>query len=160
MSSGSGVPTNWTEYLGLWYERVRIPTRFEPSASANVTAYYTLKQPNVVHILNEAIDMRTHKRKIAKGTGVIPTGVIRKNTTPGVLKVKFSPLQLFRSDYIVLDHAPDYTWSLVGNKNRTMLWFLTREKSSQLQLDTIRNLAKAKGYSEAALSKLQATPEI
>lgn len=62
------------------------------------------------------------------------------------LKVSFFG-PFYVGDYWVLDHADDYSWSIVGEPSGRYLWLLSRtaQPSSQTR-ETILNRTRALGY--------------
>ena len=105
-------------YLGRWYEIARYEQSFERGCEG-VTADYSLKGNGKIEVLNRCRKPGgdfTNARGIAK---------IVDGATNAKLKVSF--FGPFYGDYWVLDHADDYSWSLVGEPSGRYLWILARE---------------------------------
>jgi apolipoprotein D and lipocalin family protein len=106
-------------YMGRWYEMARYEAPFQKDCEA-VTAEYRIKSPGKISVINScrkgAIDGPS---KIAKGRAKIVAG-----TNNAKLRVSF--FGPFFGDYWVLDHAEDYSWSIVGEPKGRFLWMLTR----------------------------------
>lgn len=105
-------------YLGLWYELARYENRFETDCEG-VTADYSLRSDGMVRVVNTCRKGVKGARKVAEGrANIVP------DSSNAKLKVSFfGPLY---GDYWVLDHAPDYAWSIVGEPSGRYLWILTR----------------------------------
>jgi apolipoprotein D and lipocalin family protein len=107
-----------SRYLGRWYEIARYEQGFQKDCDG-VTADYALRADGGIDVLN-----RCRKPdgtvKDARGKAKIVDPV-----TNAKLKVSF--FGPFYGDYWVLDHADDYSWSIVGEGSGRYLWLLTRE---------------------------------
>ncbi len=106
-------------YLGRWYEFARYPVWFERGAEA-VTADYSLRPDGLIRVVNTA-----HRGGLS---GPLSWSEARARALPGTgqAKLKVSFLPLVWGDYWILDHADDYSWSIVGEGSRRHLWILTR----------------------------------
>ncbi len=107
-------------YAGLWYEVGRYDNPFEAEYEG-VTDHYTLAEDGDIQIKatlhKETADgpMReiSSKAKIVAGSG------------NAKWKVSFfGPFYL--GDYWVMDHADDYSWSIVGEPTGKLLWVMAR----------------------------------
>jgi len=59
-------------------------------------------------------------------------------------------------DYWILDHADDYTWSIVGEPSGRYLWILTREAKPSAELRrTLIERTRALGYDVTMLRETQ-----
>jgi len=142
---------NLERYLGRWYEIARYQTSFEKNIYG-ATAEYTLRKDGRINVLNSGF------KKSINGpyTSVKAVAWRPNDNIPGALKVKF--FSLFNADYLVfgLDEK-NYDWALVGNNNRSVIWFLSRTpKISKEDLDKMMTIAKNQGYD---LSKLFFVPQ-
>jgi lipocalin/mannose-6-phosphate isomerase-like protein (cupin superfamily) len=151
-SSFKGVKTDWYQYLGDWYEQARIPTWFEPSSTSfNTKALYQLNsETGDLTILNTTYDAFGTERSV-QGTARID------DKQKGLLHVSF--FEPFEGTYVVLDHDPNYTYSIVAGSNHDYLWFLTRSKddpSPQLKSHFLQ-IAKRNGFD---LTKIEWTPKL
>ena len=107
------------KYQGTWYEIARLPF-FPERDLVNVTATYSLKEDGKIQVINAGYKHSPDgKYKTAKGTAWRPD-----ENNPGRLKVRF--FWPFKSDYLVLDMAKDYSASLVTSSSGNLLWFLCR----------------------------------
>ncbi len=144
------------KYMGLWYEYARYDNEFQKEC-LGTTAKYKLKKAPVtrksyVQVINTCI----------KTDGKIQSGkakafVVNKNTN-AELKVSFVPLLnwfgLFSGDYNILKIGPDYEYALVGDKERTNFWILsrTKEMNDTLYADLL-DIAESKGFRKDLIKK-------
>lgn len=106
-------------YLGRWYEMGRYEAGFQKDCEA-VTADYSLTAPGKIRVVNScrqgSVDGKlrdvTGKAKIVQGSNNA--------------KLRVSFFGPFYGDYWVLDHADDYSWSIVGEPSGRYLWLLSR----------------------------------
>lgn len=128
-------------YLGLWYEFARYENRFERGCEA-VTAHYAKRDDGLISIVNACrvgSDTGPARSSEGKAKGVAGSGNAK-------LKVSFFG-PFYVGDYWVLDHADDYTWSIVGEPSGKYLWILTREaKPSAQQRTALIDRARKLGY--------------
>ena len=140
-----------SRYIGRYYEFARYDSGFEKGCQA-VTAEYGALPGGLVSVLNSchagALD---GPLKVAKG---------RAKATGDALAAKykvsfFGPFYV--GDYWVLDHADDYSWSIVGEGSGRFLWILTRAENPPPPMKAaLVQRIKAMGY-DAALLKF--TPQ-
>ena len=108
-------------YLGRWYELARYDVgRFQEGCEAS-TADYSLRDDGEIGVLNACRD--------GSPTGEVRTAEGRARIVEGSRNAKleisfFGPF--YFGDYWVLDHAEDYSWSIVGEPSGRFLWLLTR----------------------------------
>lgn len=121
-------------YLGHWFELARYENRFERDCEA-VTADYSLLDDGLIRVVNACREGGVDgKKKVAEGRAkVVPDS---RNA-----KLKVSFFGPFYGDYWVLDHGPDYAWSIVGEPSGRYLWILTRSAKPSEQ---IRKMLQAK----------------
>ena len=107
-------------YLGLWYELGRYENQFERGAEA-ATARYSLRPDGKIKVLNGCnLGSVDGPRKEAEGKAYPIAG-----SGNAKLKVSFFG-PLYAGNYWVLDHAEDYSWSIVGEPSGRYLWLLSR----------------------------------
>jgi apolipoprotein D and lipocalin family protein len=139
-----GVDLN--RYSGLWYEIGRYENGFERNCEA-VTAEYRPRADGMVEVINTchrgAVDGPA--KRIAGRAKIVPGSANAK------LKVSFFG-PFFVGDYWVLDHAPDYGWSIVGEPSGRYLWLLSRVPAPSADVrGVIEARARALGYALAML---------
>jgi apolipoprotein D and lipocalin family protein len=126
-------------YLGRWYEVARYDMRFEKGCEG-VTAEYALRSDGLISVTN------TCRQGAVDGPVKVAVGrakVVDKATSA---KLKVSFFGPFWGDYWVLDHAEDYSWSIVGEGSGKYLWLLSRKPPSDLEREALTARAKALGY--------------
>ena len=106
-------------YLGVWFEIARYDQRFERSCAAGVSATYSLRTDGSINVMNRC---RRSDGSIKEALG---RAKIVDRTTNAKLKVSF--FGPFYGDYWILDHADDYSWSIVGEPSGRYLWILNRQ---------------------------------
>ena len=143
-------PVDLNRYAGLWYEMARYEFGFQRGCEG-VTATYTLRDDGLVGVLNscrqDSLDgeLRTAeaRAKVVEGSG------------NAKLKVSFFG-PFYVGNYWVLDHADDYSWSIVGEPSGRNLWLLTRSAQPTPQVrETIMNRARELGYDLSTLRPTQ-----
>ena len=106
-------------YLGRWYEIARYDNGFEKDCEG-VTADYSLNDDNTIKVVNTC-------HKFAPD-GEASTGDGEAYIVDGSdnAKLRVSFFGPFYGDYWVLNHADDYSWSIVGEPSGRYLWILSR----------------------------------
>ena len=143
-----------TRYQGKWYEIARFPNRFEKSCASDVTATYTLNTDNTIRVVNECRKADGHvKRAEGKARKADSRGPTSK------LEVRFAPaflsfLPVVWGDYWVIDLAPDYSYSVVGDEGRDYLWILSRTPvMDEVKYQQAITAASAQGFDVSRLVK-------
>jgi len=136
-------------YAGLWYEAARYDMRFEKGCDG-VTAEYSKRPDGLIKVLNTC--------RQGGPTGPVKTSEGKAKVADEVTKAKlkvsfFGPF--FVGDYWVLDHADDYSWSIVGEGSGRYLWLLTRKPPTPAELEALTARAKAMGYDTTMLRVTQ-----
>ena len=127
-------------YLGKWYELARYDMAFERGCEA-VTAEYSLRPDGLIKVVNSC----------HKGTPVGPLAVAvgraKRVGDPLGARLKVSFFGPFYADYWVLDHDPDYAWSIVGEGSGRYLWILSRDPDPpQAVRDDLVRRVREMGY--------------
>jgi apolipoprotein D and lipocalin family protein len=140
-------------YLGLWHEFARYDSWFERNCEA-VTAEYSLRPDGLIRVVNVA--------RRGSPAGLLRWAEAKARVIPGSNNTKlkvafFGPF--FLGNYWVLDHAEDYSWSIVGEASRRYFWILTRDAipAATVQAMLIER-AKALGYDTAMLHLTRQPP--
>jgi len=105
-------------YLGRWYEIARYEQGFQKGCEG-VTADYSLRPDGSINVVNRC-RKPGGKQSEARGRAKI----VDKATNA---KLKVSFFGPFYGDYWILDHADDYSWSIVGEPSGRYLWILNRK---------------------------------
>lgn len=133
-------------YLGRWFELARYENRFERGCEG-VTADYSLRADGLIEVRN------TCRQGAPDGPARESLGRAKRvpDSRGAKLKVSFwGPFYV--GNYWVLDHADDYTWSIVGEPSGRFLWILTREARPSAQLRRMLfERAAALGYDTSRL---------
>ena len=143
-------PVELNRYLGRWYELARYEAGFQKDCEA-VTADYSLLENGQVRVLNRcrqgAIDGPV---KQSEGKAKVVEG-----SENAKLKVSFFG-PFYVGDYWVLDHADDYSWSIVGEPSGRYLWILSREARPGAETrQALRSRVQALGYELSLLRETQ-----
>jgi apolipoprotein D and lipocalin family protein len=139
-------------YAGLWYEAARYDMRFEKGCDG-VTAEYSKRPDGLIRVLNTCRQGGpTGPTKVSEGKAKLADV-----STSAKLKVSFFG-PFFFGDYWVLDHADDYSWSIVGEGSGRYLWLLTRKPPTPAVLADLTARAKAMGYDTAMLRVTKHAP--
>jgi apolipoprotein D and lipocalin family protein len=130
-------------YLGRWYEIARYDQRFERGCEG-ATADYIMRRDGKIEVLNRCLK-RDGEIQEARGVAKIVDA-----ETNAKLKVSF--FRPFYGNYWVLDHADDYSWSIVGEASGRYLWILSREPKPRDQVvGGLIKTASAMGYDTSML---------
>ena len=135
-------PVALQAYLGRWYEIARYEQSFQKGC-AGVTADYSLSDDGSINVLN----------RCRKPDGTIDDARGRaKIVDPSGAKLKVSFFGPFYGDYWVLDHADNYSWSIVGEPSGRYLWLLAREPTPpEANVNKLIARARDMGYDTSLL---------
>ena len=137
-------------YTGLWYEFGRYENRFEKGCEG-VTAEYRPRPDGKIDVINSC-----HKGSL-NGPMKVATGKAKIVEASGDAKLKvsfFGPFYV--GDYWVLDHADDYSWSIVGEPSGKYLWLLTRDARPSPDLRSVlEQRTRDLGYDWSLLRQTQ-----
>ena len=146
-ASESAIPTaknvDIKRYMGTWYEIARYENSFQKGLK-NSSAQYILNADGTVTVVNSGEDANG-KRTSAKGRAYAPD------------KGDFSKLRVsffwpFYGDYYILDIDDKYSWVLVGGRDKSYLWILSRTPTlPQSTIAKILKIAEARGYDTGKL---------
>jgi apolipoprotein D and lipocalin family protein len=132
-----------SRYLGRWFEIARYEQGFQKDCEG-VTADYTLRPDGSLSVINRC---RKPDGKTTQATG---RAKIVDRVSGAKLKVSF--FGPFYGDYWVMDHAEDYSWSIVGEPSGRYLWLLARTANpAPAEREALIARAKALGYDTAML---------
>lgn len=118
---------NLEKYLGTWYEIARLPMKYQPEDSTDISAVYSLNENGKVRVQNRCLDA---DKKLDESIG--EATVI--DAEHGKLEVSFLPegfrwIPFTKGDYWVLKIDANYQTVLVGEPNQKFLWVLHRSPS-------------------------------
>lgn len=137
-------PVALDRYLGRWYEAARYDMRFEKGCEG-VTADYSKRPDGLIRVVN------TCRQGAVDGPVKVSEGKAKVVDTATNAKLKVSFFGPFWGDYWVMDHADDYSWSIVGEGSGKYLWLLTRKPPTDLEREALTARAKALGYDVSML---------
>lgn len=134
-------------YLGRWYEIARYEQSFQKGCEG-VTADYALRPDGSIEVINRC-RKPGGKKSEARGRAKVVD-----DQTNAKLKVSF--FGPFYGDYWVLDHADDYSWSIVGEPSGRYLWILNRQAApEEAEVQRLINRAKSLGYDTSMLLRTE-----
>ncbi len=129
-----------SRYLGHWFEVARYDQPFEKGCEA-ATADYALLPNDRISVVNACRKGGVDGRPTTiRGTATAVPG-----SDGAKLKVKFFN-GFVTGDYWVLDHDPQYAWSIVGEGSGRFLWLLVRTPLEGPERDALIARARALGY--------------
>lgn len=131
------------EYLGTWYEIVRLEHRFEKGMEA-ISATYSMREDGGVKVLNKGY--KTEEKEWSEAEG---KAYFVESTDEGFLKVSF--FGPFYGSYIVMD--TDYeTYTMISGPDLSYFWILSRTPTlDQKILDRLLAQAKEAGFDTTKL---------
>jgi apolipoprotein D and lipocalin family protein len=136
------------KYIGKWYEIAAFPQSFQKGCYCS-TAEYILSGEDYIKVINTCRKNGING-EIKQATG---KAFIVPNSNNAKLEVQF--FWPFKGDYWIIDLADDYSYAVVGHKNREYLWILSRlPKMDEKIYEDVLSRVKAKGFD---LSKLKKT---
>lgn len=137
-------------FMGKWYVIANIPTFLEEGAH-NATETYELDKDG-----NIAITFRYNKDSLDGPVKEYhPKGFIHDHNSNAEWRVRF--LWPFLADYLVIDLADDYSFTVIGVPSRKYLWIMARSKTmdEKTYANVVERIA-AQGYD---VSKIQKIPQ-
>jgi len=130
-------------YLGQWFEIARYEQSFQKGCTS-VSANYSLRSDGSIDVVNRC------RRPDGKWDEARGRAKIVDRTTNAKLKVSF--FGPFYGDYWVLDHADDYSWSIVGEPSGRYLWILARSATPpESEVADLIGKARTMGYDTTML---------
>ena len=132
-----------SEYLGTWYEIVRLEHRFEKGMEA-ITATYSMREDGGVKVLNKGYKTKEKEWNEAEGKAYFVG-----NSNEGFLKVSF--FGPFYGSYIVMD--TDYeTYTMISGPDLSYFWILSRTPTlDEKILNRLLAQAKEAGFDTSVL---------
>lgn len=155
-SSTLQIPTvknfQLNNYLGTWYEIVRMPHKFEKNLH-QVTATYSLLENGKIEVKNRGFNTEKKVWKDAFGKAWIAD-----KDNPSELKVSF--FWPFSAAYRIIYLEDDYSLALVTSKSNKYFWMLSRSPEIEDEYYN-RLIEKARdwGFDTSQFVKVQQTGE-
>lgn len=142
-------PVDLTRYAGRWYELGRYEAFFQRGCEAS-TAVYTPLPDGRIKVVNSC------RKGGLDGPLDSVEGVASVVPGSNGAKLKVSFFGPFTGDYWVLDHARDYSWSIVGDGSLRYLWILSRDpRPGEARYRALVARATALGYDPAQIRRTQ-----
>lgn len=162
----SPVRIDLNKYVGLWFEQARIDSWFENADLMNVTAEYKKLTDSTFTVTNRG-QQKNGKIQEVPGTA-------RATDLPGFFLVSFIPMveasyvvlgvlcstdRASTAPYAVLGAPEPYDVAIVGNRDRSLIWLLTRDRylSSQDKQEFmayLNSVAEHNGYSKDKIAQI------
>lgn len=137
------------DYLGTWYEIMRLDHPFERGLS-NVTAHYSLRDDNNINVLNKGFNEEKCELKEARGIAKFI-----QDKSIGSLAVSFFR-PIYGGYHIIAIDEKNYSYAMVTGSNRKYLWILSRKSSLEEEVLTkLINKANTLGFKTDELIKVK-----
>lgn len=134
-------------YAGKWYEIASFPNSFQRNCTCT-TAEYTTTNKGYVEVFNKC-NKKSPTGRLAKAKG---KAYVVDTATNASLKVTF--FKPFYGDYNIIALAPDYSYAIVGTKDRNYLWILSRTPVMDATMyDNLVAIARNKDYDVTKLKR-------
>jgi apolipoprotein D and lipocalin family protein len=131
-------------YLGLWYEIARKPINIERRSSKNITFEYTNFAKGKFNIDIHYLSKEGRLGQLYSEAKLLNAPQNNRFAVKYLPSI-FANLKKQHYDFIRLD--PDYQIALVGNRQRTHLWLLSRTPTlDHRMIDDYLAYAKAQGF--------------
>ncbi len=139
------------KFMGRWYVIASIPTMFETDAF-NATETYTWNAAKD----RIDIDFRFNKDSATGPVKKIPQKAFIYNKDTNA-EWRVQPIWPLKFAYLIIDLAPDYSYTIIGVPNRNHVWLMAREPQiSEVLYQQLVKKMDTLGYDT---SKLQKVPQ-
>jgi apolipoprotein D and lipocalin family protein len=142
-------------FIGSWYEIASIPQFFQKNCAKNTVANYSLDEHGGINVVNTCTK--------ADGQFISANGKAKvfDQTTNAKLSVTFFKLGVWiypvPGNYWIIDLAPDYRYAVIGDKNGTYGWILSRNpRMEESDLVSAMKALQKNGYD---LCRFNLTPQ-
>lgn len=129
------------KFMGQWYVMAGRFTLFEKDVHNGIESYLWNAKENRIDI------SFTYNKKSFDGPqkSYPQKGWVHNSTTNAHWKV--SPFWPLKFDYLIVDIAPDYSWTVIGVPDQTYVWIMARDYTiSRSKVDEIIKSMASKGY--------------
>ena len=136
---------NLERYLGTWYEIARLPMKYQPEDSTDISAVYSLNEDGKVRVQNRCLDENQQLDESIGEASIV-------DAENAKLEVSFLPegfrwIPFTKGDYWVLKLDSNYQTALVGEPNQKYLWILHRQPTlDEATKQEYLNYAQSIGY--------------
>lgn len=139
------------KFMGTWYVIANIPTFVEKGATNAVESYSWNEKEKRIDV-----EFRYHKDH--------PDGELKNypqkawiHDTATNAEWRVQPWWPLKFAYLIIDLAPDYSYTVIGVPSRNYVWIMAREKKlPEATLESILNKLKVMEYD---ISKIQKVPQ-
>lgn len=135
------------KFMGQWYVMAGRFTPFEKEVHNGIETYVWNESKKRIDI-----DFQ-YRRGGFEGPlkKITQKGWIHNETTKSHWKV--SPLWPLKFDYLVIDLAPDYSWTVIGVPDQAFLWIMVRDYNMPKEkIDQIIQSVAQKGYDTSKIT--------
>ena len=146
------TPIEINRYMGDWYVIANIPTMIEKESVNAMESYRWDESEKRIYI------DYSHHNSSPQGqvTSFLQVAWISDAQSNAAWKVR--PLWPLQFDYMILDVAQDYSYSLVGVPDRSYVWIMSRQpKMPEEVYSQLVSRAEALGFD---ISKLRKVPQV
>lgn len=150
-------PIDLEAYMGDWYVLAIIPTTYEITAT-NFIDHYSLKRADTVGVHYHFSTMDEAAADGFTSTHGKMRGTVKNAPTNTVWSMDFKWMGValpMGMPYLVLDVAPDYTYTVVGVPDRSYLWVMIRDTPSEFRQLGVSVLDAYPGILDPTLSAEQ-----
>lgn len=145
-SQNTGGSIDLNKYSGMWYIIACIPTKFDRTWD-HVTETYTIKANKQIDIYTSYTVGDDANAKHVNSKGFV------KSSDNSFWRVQF--IWPFRSDYLIEEIGPDYSYAVVGHRKKNYLYILSRTPQLDDQLyKTLLDKYSFKNYNMSLLRKI------
>lgn len=148
-----------TQFVGTWYEIVRLDHPFEHGLT-HVTATYTLREDGGIHVINRGYNHQKEAWNKVEGDAFFTSPANKSGLRTGKLKGNFFGA-LNSSYHILALDKPYYNYVMLTGEDLKSFWILAR--TPQLTYPIKQELisqAKALGFDTAKLIHVKQSHEI
>lgn len=133
-------------FMGKWYVIANIPTFIEKDATHGIEEYTWNEKENRIDVMFTQIKAGEKKE--------YPQKAWVENKSGSKWKIQF--FWPFKFDYLVIDLAKDYSWTVIGVPDRDHVWIMSREKTlDEKTYSEIVNRLKDQGFDISKLEKVK-----
>ncbi len=134
-----------SKFMGKWYVIANIPTFIEKGASHGLEEYTWNKKENRIDVMFTQIKNGEKKE--------YPQKAFVDNKAGNKWKIQF--IWPFKFDYLVVDLAKDYSWTVIGVPDRSHLWIMARDsKMDEKTYSEILNRLKDQHFEVDKIEKV------
>ena len=107
-------------FMGDWYVIANIPTFIEKRATNAIESYKLNNQGEIETTFSFFQDSPSGKKKVYR-----PKGFIHNSQTNAEWRMQF--LWPFKSPFLIIDLADDYSYTVIGIPSRKYVWIMARD---------------------------------